>query len=341
VRSQYISAARRGGPEVLQPRERDLPSPPPGQVLVRVAAAGVSYGDVLLRVGVIPGGPRPPFTPGFEVAGTVAAVGAGVAGLRHGQPVAALLHSGGYTDLLLVPASRLVPLAPGIDLVEAAAALLNYFIAYQMLHRVARAESGQPILVHGAAGGVGIAFLQLGSLAGLEIHGTASAGKHDLVRDLGGHPIDYRAEDFVAVVRSRTRGAGVAAAFDPIGGSHFLRSYRAVRRGGKMIAYGQSSAMRDGKARMRAGAWGMLSGIVAPKLIPDQRSAVFYNAWSLEKRQPDAYRDDLSHVIRLLASGQIRPVVAETLPLAQAAKAHELLESSAVRGKIVLTAENL
>ncbi len=338
MRSQYISATRRGGPGVLEPRERELTWPPPaGQALVRVVAAGVSYGDILLRVGVIPGGPRPPFTPGFEVVGVVEGTGDGVTGLSQGQTVAALLRGGGYTGLLHVPASRLVPVPDGADPVEAAAVALNYFIAHQMLHRIAQVRGDQHVLVHGAAGGVGTAFLQLGSLARTRMHGTASAAKHDLVRTLGGEPIDYRGEDFVAVVRDRTGGEGVAAVFDPIGGNHFRRSYRALRPGGKMIGYGQSDALRDGKARMPVGAWGMLGGIVAPKLIPDGRTTTFYNAWSLEKSQPEAYRKDLGTVLGLLAARQIQPVIGETLPLAEAAKAHELLERSAVRGKIVLT----
>jgi NADPH:quinone reductase-like Zn-dependent oxidoreductase len=129
----------------------------------------------------------------------------------------------------------------------------------------------------------------------------------------------------------------VAAAFDPIGGGHFRASYRAVRRGGTMVGYGQSAAFRDGRARLRTGAWGMLGGILAPKLIPDGRSTVFYNAWALEKSQPQAYAEDLAAVLRLLAERRIEPVIAQTLPLTNAAQAHDLLERSAVRGKLVLT----
>jgi NADPH:quinone reductase-like Zn-dependent oxidoreductase len=338
VLSRYVSAVRRGGTEVLQLRENAWPLElGPGQVLVKVIAAGVSYGDILLRAGVIPGGPRPPFTPGFEITGTVAEVGDGVSGLRPGQTVAALLHSGGYADSLTIPAQRLVPVPEQVDPLEAAAVALNYFIGWQMLHRVARATHGDQVLVHGAAGGVGIAFLQLARLAGVTVHGTASAGKHDLVREQGGRPIDYRGEDFVSVVRERTGGQGAAAAFDPIGGGHFRASYRALRRGGHLVGYGQSAAYREGRPRLRTGAWGMLGGIVAPKLIPDGRTTVFYNAWSLEKPQPEAYAEDLAAVLRLLADKQIQPVIAEALPLAKAAKAHELLERSAIRGKLVLT----
>ncbi|HEY7432644.1 MAG TPA: medium chain dehydrogenase/reductase family protein [Streptosporangiaceae bacterium] len=338
VPSRFVSAVRRGGTEVLRVCTRERPLElPPGHALVQVIAAGVSYGDVLLRAGVIPGGPRPPFTPGFEVAGTVEKIGDGVTGLRPGQTVVALLRSGGYADYLSVPADRLVPVPARVDPLDAAAAALNYFIATQMLHRVAGVSRGDHVLVHGAAGGVGIAFSQLGRLAGVVTHGTASAAKHDLVRDQGGWPIDYHTENFVQVVRKRTGGQGVSAVFDPIGGGHFRASYRALRRGGHMIGYGQSAAFRDGQARLRTGAWGMLGGIVAPKLIPDRRSTTFYNAWALEKSSPHAYAEDLGTVMRLLADHRIQPVIAETIPLAKAARAHELLERAAVRGKLVLT----
>jgi NADPH:quinone reductase len=338
VLSQYVSAVRRGGSDVLQVRTREQPLElPPGHVLVRVIAAGVSYGDVLLRAGVIPGGPKPPFTPGFEIAGTVEQAGDGVTGLSTGDTVVALLRSGGYADCLVAPAARLVRVPARVDPLEAAAAALNYFIAQQMLHRVAQVSRGDHVLVHGAAGGVGLAFMQLGRLAGIVTHGTASAAKHDLVRDHGGQPIDYRSDDFVAVIRERTGGQGAAAAFDPIGGGHFRDSYRALRHGGHMVGYGQSAAFRDGRPRMRTGAWGMLGGIVLPKLVPDGKSTVFYNAWSLEKRQPEAYAEDLATVMRLLANKDIQPVIAETMPLTKAAQAHDLLERSAVRGKLVLT----
>lgn len=340
MRSRYVHATRRGGPGVLAVREREMAVlPAPGEALVRVAAAGVSYGDILLRVGVIPGGPKPPFTPGFEIAGVVEATGEGVTGLAKGQAVAGLVRNGGYTDLLAVPAARLVPVPDGVPLTSAAAAALNYFIAYQMLHRVARAASGQHVLVHGAGGGVGTAFLQLARLGGIQVHATASAAKHDLIRELGGHPIDYRGADFVAVTREQTGGAGVAAAFDPIGGGHFRASYRALRRGGTLVGFGQSAAFANGKARMRTGAWGMIGGITIPKLIPDGKKTVFYNAWSLEKTVPAAYREDLAAIMGLLASGQVAPVIARVMSLDDAARAHELLEAGAVAGKIVLTSD--
>jgi NADPH:quinone reductase-like Zn-dependent oxidoreductase len=332
---QQIEVVRRGGPENLKMVAHEIPSPLPGEVLVRVATAGVSFGDVLLRVGVIPGGPKPPFTPGFDITGVVEAVGPEVAGLHPGESVTALVRMGGYSELLAVPANRAVPVPDGLDAVDVAAAALNYFVAYQMLHRIAQVKAGQRVLIHGAAGGVGTALLQLGKLAEVECYGTSSAGKRQLVTDLGGHHIDYRKDDFVRVMRDLPH-PGADAVFDPVGGSYGRRSYKVVRRGGIVVGYGQSQALQDGKARRLVAIYGLMTGVLGPKLIPDGKRTNFYNAWSLEKKQPQAYAEDLSEVLALLAAGKIRPVLAQTLPLAEASKAHELLEQAAVSGKIVL-----
>lgn len=332
--SRFVTVPRLGGPEVLAVHTHEV-HPGPDEAVVRVAAAGVSFGDVLLRVGVIPGGPKPPFVPGFDVVGDVQQVGSEVTGLRPGQRVVALLHSGGYAEQVSVPASRLVPVPERLDPVQVSAAALNYFIAYQMLHRVAKVRPGTRLLVHGAAGGVGTAVLQLARLADVESYGTCSAGKKSVVSDLGAHPIDYRSEDFVAVVHALP-SPGVDVVLDPIGATHFWRSYRALRRGGVLIAYGQSDAFKNGRANRLAGAVGFLGGIMAPKLVPDGRSTVFYNAWSLDKSQPQAYAEDLAEVVRLLDTGAIKPIVAGTMPLDEAVRAHELLERSAVVGKLVL-----
>jgi NADPH:quinone reductase-like Zn-dependent oxidoreductase len=331
-----ISVTAKGGLDTMLPRTVELADPGPGEALVRVDAAGVSYGDLLLRLGVIPGGPKPPFTPGFDITGVVEHVGPDVTALHVGQPVAALVRTGGYSDRLVLPAARLVARPAGAKAVESAAAALNYFIAHQMLHRVAQVQPGQRILVHGASGGVGLAFLQLAQLAEVECWGTASAEKRDLVTKFGGHPIDYRTEDWVSVIRSLPGGT-VHAVFDPIGGPHFNRSSSVLGRGGIMVGYGQSAALVDGKPNMLIGARGFLGGIILPKMVPNGKRTVFYNAWALEKTQPDAYQEDLATVLGLLADGKIEPVVASTMPLADAVEAQRALEQGTVKGKIVLT----
>jgi NADPH:quinone reductase-like Zn-dependent oxidoreductase len=327
-----ISVTAKGGLDTMRPHTIELAEPGPGEALVRVDAAGVSYGDLLLRLGVIPGGPKPPFTPGFDITGVVEKIGPEVTDLEVGQPGAALVRTGGYSDRLVLPAARLVRRPQGAGAVESAAVALNYFIAYQMLHRVAEVQPGQRILVHGASGGVGVAFLQLAQLIGVECYGTASAEKRDLVTKFGGHPIDYRTEDWVSVIRSLPGGT-VHAVFDPIGGPHFNRSSSVLSRGGIMVGYGQSAALVNGKPNMLIGARGFLGGIILPKLVPNGKRTVFYHAWSMEH----AYREDLATVLALLADGKIEPVVATTMPLADAVEAQRALEQGTVQGKIVLT----
>jgi NADPH:quinone reductase-like Zn-dependent oxidoreductase len=350
MRYTNVVVTRRGDLGGLEETASESVPPGPGQVLIRVVAAGVSYGDVLLREGVIPGAPKPPFVPGYDATGVVDAVGAGVSGLAVGQWVCAIVRNGGYTEFLTAPADRVVPLPDGVDPVEVAAMALNYFVGYQMLHRIARAQPGQTAMVHGAAGGVGTALLQLAALAGVTCYGSSSPSKRGVVTSLGAEYVDYRAEDFVNVVRGRPGwaldarfdckhghpGGGVDIMFDPVGGTHFMRSYRALNRPGTLVAYGQSQALHEGKARTGLAVFGFLGGILAPKLIPDGRRTVFYNAWSLEKKQPRAYREDMTRLLDMLAAGEIEPVVARTLPLSQARTAQELLEKSAVSGKIVL-----
>jgi synaptic vesicle membrane protein VAT-1 len=349
MQTTQVYAVNRQQTDCLEVRTTDLEAPPAGHVRVRVEAAGVSYGDVLFQRGVIPGGPKPPYTPGCELVGVVESLGAGVTGLEVGQRVAALVVSGGYTSAINLPAERLVPVPEGVDPVRVAAVGLNYFIAHQMLHRVAKVESGHRILVHGASGGVGLAFLQLAEhIGGVTVFGTASAKNLDIVRRHGAIAIDYRAQDFINVVRATVHDDGtlnaataydkygtVHAAFDPIGGPHFWRSYSVLRRGGRLVAYGQNDALRDGQRRMRIGVVGFLGGIILPNLRPDGRRTGFYNAWSLEKSQPHAYREDLTEILNLLSADKIAPREISTLPLTDAPEALARAERG-VTGKLVL-----
>jgi len=336
MQSFRISAVSRApGPASLRFDEAEVPEPPPGQARIRVEAAGVSYGDLLFQRGVVPGGPKPPFTPGCDITGVVEATGAGVTGVRPGQRVTALVVSGGYSSVLNVAAERLVPVPDGLDPVPVASVALNYFIAHQMLHRIAKVGAGHRILVHGASGGVGLAFLQLaGEIGGVQAWGTCSPGNLDLVRSAGATPIDYRNGDFTKVIRAA--GGGLHAAFDHIGGTHFWRSYGLLRRGGHLVAYGQNAVLRNGRPNMLVGAVGFLGGIAAPKLVPDGRRTVFYNAWLLEKEQPSAYREDLTRVLALLAAGKISARSVTVLPLRQAPEAFRSLEAGAT-GKLVLS----
>jgi NADPH:quinone reductase-like Zn-dependent oxidoreductase len=244
-----VVISRFGGPEVLEVVTEDLREPRPGEVRVKVLAAGVSWVEYMLRHGGYPGQAKPPLTPGYDVVGVVDRNGEGAVRFEPGQSVAALTITGGYAEYVFVPESQLVPVPLGLDAAVAVCLVLNYVTAYQMLHREAHVAKGGRMLVHSAAGGVGTALLELGRLAGLEMFGTASAPKHELVARFGARPIDYRSEDFVARLHELAPG-GVDLVLDSIGGSHWLRSHRCLRRGGKLIAYGSQAAMAGGRTSL-------------------------------------------------------------------------------------------
>ena len=296
VKNSRVVVSAYGGPEVLKYIEEDMPEPGRAEVRVKVLAAGVSYADVLMRRGLYPGTPQPPFTPGYDLVGEIDALGKDVTQFALGQHVAAMTVRGAYSQFAIVAADFLVPVPNSLDPAEAVCLILNYVTAYQMLHRVANASSGQRILIHGAAGGVGTALLQLGALHGLTMYGTASKSKQDTIVSAGGIPIDYKGEDFSKCVRELSRD-GVDAVFDAVGGTNWWRSYRLVRRGGALVCYGVSAAVTHGKIA-GAGSF-LLMGVL--KLIPDGRRCVWYNVTNLRKQHPDWFRADLKTLLDLLS----------------------------------------
>jgi NADPH:quinone reductase-like Zn-dependent oxidoreductase len=335
-----IVVSRHGGPEVLQVVEEDLPEPQAGEVRVKVLAAGVSAYDLMLRrSGSLPGTPKVPFTQGEHIVGLVDKLGEGVSTIKPGQRVAGATFchgvGGGYSEFICLPAIDLVPVPSGLDPTEAVCLVANYITANVVMHRIAGVRNGERILVHGAAGGVGTALLELGKLAGLEMYGTASKYNHEVVSALGATPIDYRNEDFVERIRSLT-GDGVDVVFDPVGGArHIWRSYRALRKGGRLVWFGMAAEKKEG---LRVIPLTMLM-VSLLKLIPDGKQAPLTpDLGDFTRAHNDWYRETLTELLNLLAEGKIKPVVAERIPLAEAARAHELLERGGYAGKVVLVA---
>jgi NADPH2:quinone reductase len=308
-----------------------------------VLAAGVSLPDILAREGVHPETPRPPFTPGWDLAGEVDRLGDGVSGIEPGQIVAAMPISGAYAEFVCLPQRELVPVPSGLDAAEAVSLVLNYVTAYQMMHHSAKVRPGQRVLIHGAAGGVGTALLQLGRVAGLEMYGTCSARGAPTVSDLGGIPIDYQRQDFVEEIH-RLTGEGVDAVFDPIGGPHLWHSRRALRPGGRVVGYGLSTSLRgEGLTSSRPGRRQRFRGtavfglyIAAGWLLPGRKRVVPYSIQTLKRLKPALFRQDLAALFDLLQQKKIKPLIAQRFPLAEARRAQELLGKGGVIGKIVL-----
>jgi NADPH2:quinone reductase len=332
-----------GGPEVITVAEEECPAPMPGEVRVKVLAAGVSLPDVLAREGVHPETPRIPYTPGWDLVGIVDQIGKGVSGFELGQVVAAMPVSGCYAQYVCLSQRQFIPVPIGLDPAEAVAVVLNYMTAYQMLHRSAKVKQGQRVLIHGASGGVGTAFLQLGRLAGVEMYGTCSAAAVEVVKKLGAVPIDYRNSDFVKEIL-RLTGDGVDAVFDGIGGDNLWRSREALREGGRVVVYGfqaklhggrMASSAPSGRHPIRESAILGLD-ILRNWFLPGRKSMVPYSIQWLMRVKPAWFRHDLLTLFDLLQQKEIKPLIAERLPLFQARHAHELLGSGGVIGKMVL-----
>lgn len=337
MKYRRVLVERFGGPEVMGVVEDELLAPGDGQARVKILAADVSFSDVNVRRGRYPGGPRPPFTPGYAMVGVVDQLGPETAasGLTAGQPVAALTFYGSYSQYLSVPAQNLVPMPAGLDPAEAVCLTLNYVAAYQMLHRVAHVAQGESILVYGAAGGVGTAFLELGKLAGLVMYGAASKAKHDLVSSLGATPIDYQSEDVAARIATETHGRGVDAVFDPIGAAHLRQSVKAVRTHGTVVGYGfYATANRGGAVIMDVLEQYLWMALWS--LPPNRKRATFYDIRPLAKKRPEWFREDLTALFNLLAAGKLHPVIAARLPLEEVAHAHQQVERAEVQGKLTL-----
>jgi len=343
VKNRRVVVTRYGGPDAVSVVEEDCPEPKNGEVRVRVLAAGVSMPDIMAREGIHPETPAVPFTPGWDLVGVVERPGQGVSGFEPGQIVAAMPIHGAWAEFVCLPQSELIPVPAGLDHGEAVSLVLNYITAYQMMHRAARIQPGNRVLIHGASGGVGTALLQLGRVAGLEMYGTCSPRAAAAVTELGGTAIDYHHDDYVKEIR-RLTGDGVDAVFDPIGGSHLWHSRQALRRGGRVVGYGNTTSLRgEGLGSERTGRRNRFHGlpiyalyIAGGWLLPGRRRIVPYSIQTLKRLKPALFRQDLVALLDLLREKKIRPVVAERIPLAEARRAQELLGKGGVIGKIVL-----
>jgi NADPH:quinone reductase-like Zn-dependent oxidoreductase len=340
---QHIRISRFGGPEVLElVDEQIIPAPGSGEVNIKVIAAGTGFTDTMIRRGRYPDFKGPlPFTPGYEIVGTVESIGPGVGAPSLGQMVADLSVTGGYSQYAIRPARFLVPVPDGIDPTQAVCVPLAYLTAFQMLTRCGPLPRGATILVIGASGTVGTALLDLARHIGLNAIGTCSTRNISVVEGFGATAIDYQAGDFVAAVHrlcaDRPGGPGVDAAFDAIGGPHFARSFACLRSGGLLVGYG-SQTMAIGAEGLASAGMGLVRLMAwnALRLLFSGRRAQFYSITARRSKHPDEFKADMATLFALLRAGAIHPVVIDRLPLSAAAEVHARIDSGGLGGKIVL-----
>ena len=322
-----------GGPETLELRTVDaLPEPGPGEVRVRVLVTSAAFTDVMIRKGMYPDvTEKPPFVLGYDLVGIVDALGPGVDGWAVGDRVADLTTIGAYSEYVCLPADRLTRVPDGVADADALAMILSAVTPYQMLHRVARAQAGQSLLIHGAGGAVGSAMLQLARDAGIKAYGTDIAAKHDLIRSFGAVAIDAEAADEDAAIRAAV-GDGVDFVFDPLGGESLSRSLHALKPGGMLIAFGfQNEVLGRGGSipldfvKLKLWDW-----------LPNGHATAFYSIGAMRRKHPDWFREDLATLFAMLATGRIDPAVAEVMPLSEVRRAHERIEAGEVQGKLVM-----
>jgi NADPH2:quinone reductase len=343
---QRVVVDHYGGPEVLTVVDEEAPRPGPGEVRVRVLAAGVSFTDAQIRAGTYMGGPKPPFTPGYELVGIIEELGPACERLHEGDRVGVLTVYGADAERVCVEEKYAVEVPDDLDPAEVVSLIFPYMTAYQMLHRTARVTSGETVLVHGAAGRVGTAALELGKAAGLRLIGTASARDRDAVERLGATWIDYRNEDFLARARELTDGEGVDVVLDGIGGKVALRSFRALRKGdqitgdpgGRLVTMGAYNTLVQGHKSWRAWFewWPAMAATWIWGTLSSRRHVSGYRVQILRIPHQDWFAEDFEVLLELLREERIHPVVAERLPFSEARRAHEMLERSAAKGKLVL-----
>lgn len=328
-----------GPPEVMQLVEEPDPTPGPGEVRVRVAAAGVNFADISARMGMYQDAPPFPFVMGYEASGTIDALGEGVDDLAIGQRITALTRFGGYSDTLCVPAIQAVPLPETLDLHAAAGLPVTYLTAWLMLVHLGHVGEGDTVLVHSAGGGVGLSALQICKWRGAKVIGTASAGKHDRLREMGvDHCVDYRTQDFEAEVKRITDGRGVDIALDPVGGASFRESYRCLTDFGRLYLFGVSS-FNPGLTRSL---WAAIKGIArTPRFHPfslmnDNRGVHGVNLGHLWHRVGDM-RAMFDQIVQLAAEGIFTPIIDRSFGFDEAPEAHRYIQDRRNFGKVLLT----
>jgi NADPH:quinone reductase-like Zn-dependent oxidoreductase len=334
-----------GGPEVLKVEERPDPVVGPGEVRIAVRAAGINFADTMARVGLYPDAPKTPCVLGYEVAGEIESLGEGVDGFKLGDRVMAGTRFGGQAELVVVSADQALPLPEQLSFEQGAAFPVNYGTAYAALILMGGLRHGDRLLVHAAAGGVGIAATQVAKNVGAEIFGTASPGKHEAIRAQGvAHPIDYRSGDFEAEVMRITSGEGVDLIIDAIGPASFRKDYRLLRPGGRLVMFGLSEASKGGARSIPAALKSLAAMPLATmpwwkslNLMNENKGVFGLNMLTWWEREGNLDRVT-APLLADLEAGRLAPVVAEAFPFERAGEAHQFIAERRNVGKVVLLA---
>lgn len=326
-----------GSPSVLDVIEMPMPEPQAGEVRVEVHFAGINFADTLMRLGFYRPRPPFPFTPGYEVSGVVDSLGKGVTKFEVGQRVVAAMSNGGQASHVIAAVSRVIPLPDEMSLEKAASMPVTYLTAHHMLHHLGNLKSTDTVLIHGGAGGVGTAALQLCQWAGIEkVWATASGHKADIIKQFGGIPIDRHNQDFVEVIKQATDGRGVDHILDPISGENLKRSLKVLAMGGKIYSFGMSSAAPSSKRSLLKA---YLAWRKTPKLDPmkmmSRNQGVFgvhMGTWNDEK----VMATQLQRILEGVKAGVLDPVIDSIFAVEDAAKAHQHIHDAKNIGKVLL-----
>ncbi len=334
-----IWVTRPGGPEVLEVRETPDPRPGPGQVRVQVRAAGLNFAEIMGRLGLYPDAPKTPCVLGYEAAGIVDEVGSGVRSIAPGARVLALSRFGAHAEVVCVPALQAVPMPDAMSFEEAAALPVNYITAYHMLFRVAALRPKEKVLVHMAAGGVGIATLQLcRTVPDVETFGTSSPSKHDVLRAEGcQHPIDYRSLDYEDEVWKLTGGRGVDIVLDPLGGKDWKKGYRLLRPAGRLVAYGFAN-LAQGEKRSYVHAAAQMAQMPLFTLIGlmnANKAVAGVNIGHLWNEM-EMLSEEMAALVELYRKGAVKPRIDQVFRFDQVADAHRRIQSRRNVGKVLL-----
>ncbi len=336
---RQVWITRPGGPEVLALREAAMPQPANDEILIKVAASGVNFADIMARLGVYPDAPRPPCVVGYEVAGEIVAVGPAVTAFSTGDRVVALTRFGGYSSHVCVPERQAFALPGALGFAEGAALPVTYLTAYQLMIAMGRLGAGETVLVHSAGGGVGLAAIDLAAIIGAQVIGVASAAKHDFLRHRGVMGlVDSRSKGLVSQVMALTEGRGVDLALDARGGGSWRDSYACLAPTGRLAVFGLASAVGPGgriAAMARAAASFPWLRFNLFRLMNDNRGIFGVNIGHLWGHI-GLLRGAMEQLLEWEALGKIHPVVDRSFPLEEAAAAHRYIEGRHNIGKVVL-----